>query len=133
MKKIMKVMTMVLFVVSMTAVTSCTKDNANLIIGRWKMSKITGSSHGVTYSMSINEFMEAYGEGDTEDFIIEFKNDGKVYVGNDSSHYSVSGNKLTVTEGEISVQLTIKKLTVSKLVLVQKEDDVDMAIEFQRL
>lgn len=126
-------MTMVLFVVSMAAVTSCTKDNANLIIGRWKMSKITGSSHGVTYSMSINEFMEAYGEGDMEDFIIEFKNDGKVYVGNDSSHYSVSGNKLTITEGEISVQLTIKKLTVSKLVLVQKEDDVDMAIEFQRL
>jgi hypothetical protein len=34
---------------------------------------------------------------------------------------------------QYGVQVTIKKLTVSKLVLVQKEDDVDMAIEFQRL
>ncbi len=123
---------MVLFVVSMTAVTSCSKDNANLILGKWKMTKITAYAEGVPYSMSIHEFMEAYGESGMEDFVIEFKNDGKVYVGDVAAPYSISRNTLTVVEGEDTVEMTIKKLTNSKLVLGHKEDDVEMAITFEK-
>lgn len=126
-------MTMVLFIVSMTAVTSCSKDNTNLILGKWKMAKITGSAQGVTYTISMHEFMEAYGGNGWDDFVIEFKNDGKVYAGDEAFSYSINRDKLTVFEGEDTVEMTINKLTSSKLVLGHREDDVDMAMEFQRL
>lgn len=126
-------MTVVLFVVSMTALPSCSKDNADLILGKWKMTQIMGTEHGVTYSISVHEFMESYGLNEYEDFIIEFKNDGNVYVENVASPYSIDRDRLTIYEGEISVEMKIYKLTTSKLVLGRKEDDAEMQIEFQRL
>ena len=133
MKKTMKVLAMVLFVVGMTALTSCSKDNSELILGKWKMTKITGSVEGVTYTISIDEFLEAYGVEDAEDFIIEFKSDGMVYAGDEVSPYSINRNTLTVTEGDDVVDMTIKKLTSSKLILSFSEEDVDMSMEFQKL
>ena len=124
---------MVLFVVGMTSLTSCSKDNSELILGKWKMTKITGTSQGVNYTISIDEFLEAYGEEDVEDFIIEFKSDGMVYYGDEALPYFINRNTLTVNTGEDEIEMTIEKLTNSKLILGHTEEDVDMSIEFQKL
>ena len=133
MKKIVKVLAVVLFVVGMTALTSCSKDKTELILGKWKMTKITGTTQGMTYTISMDEFMEAYGVEDAEDFIIEFKSDGMVYAGDEASPYSIVGNKLTISEDEDEIEMTIEKLTSAKLILGHTEEDVDMSIEFKKL
>ena len=129
----MKVMAVVLFVIGMTALTSCSKDNSELILGKWKLTKITGTTQGVSYTVSIDEFMAAYGAEDAEDFIMEFKSDGTVCIGNEVTTYSINHSTLTVVEDEGPVEMTIEKLTSSTMILGHTEEDVEMSIEFQKL
>ena len=127
MKKAMKIMAMVLFVCGMTALTSCTKDNSDLILGKWKFDKATVSFGGETIQMTAADLaamMDLNGMSDDE-LIFEFKSDGKVYAGGESgpANYTVDGNKLKVISPDTTFEMIITKLTNTTLIVEPQFDD----------
>ena len=56
----MKIMAMVLFVASMTALTSCTKSNAELILGKWSLESVKATYGGTTIEMTIADLLSMY-------------------------------------------------------------------------
>ena len=138
MKKTLKVMAMLLFVVSMTTLTSCKKENTKLIVGRWECVTASYTDDGITESIPALKGM-----------VWEFKADGKVVA--DASidlqdidiieadaTYVVSGNTLTIRSVEIDHDIEtetylIKELTNSKLVLQERDNDDYLLIEFKKI
>ena len=120
-------MAMVLFVISMTTLTSCTKDNSDLIIGKWKFDKATVSFGGESMEMTAADLAVMMGlNGLSEDeLIIEFKSDGKVYASDEPepANYTVDGNKLTVISPEDTFKMIISKLTNTTLIVEPEFDD----------
>ena len=123
-------MAMVLFVVGMTALTSCTKSKEKMILGKWELEKVSASMGGYTFQITANELismLEAY-EGEFEDVdevILEFKNDGYVYFQGDGARYVLEGDKLTLEAGEDTLEATIIELTDSSLTLEGTESEFD--------
>ena len=120
-------MAMVLFVFGMTALTSCTKDNSDLILGKWKFDKATVSFGGETIQMTAADLaamMDLNGMSDDE-LIFEFKSDGKVYAGGESgpANYTVDGNKLKVISPDTTFEMIITKLTNTTLIVEPQFDD----------
>lgn len=131
-------MAMLLFVVSMTALTSCKKENTKLIVGRWECVTASYTDDGITESIPALKGM-----------VWEFKADGKVVA--DASidlqdidiieadaTYVVSGNTLTIRSVEIDHDVEtetylIKELTNSKLVLQERDNDDYLLIEFKKI
>ena len=129
MKRTMKVMAMVLFVISMTALTSCTKDNSDLILGKWKFDKATMSYGGQTVQLTAADLADMMNfQGSSDEFVVDFKSDGKVYASDEPepANYTLDGSKLTVFTPEITFRMTITKLTSSTLVVEPELDDDEM-------
>lgn len=133
-----KVLTLLLFVASLTAMTSCKKVDKNLIVGSWKCSSATITKFGVSADYEL-----AVGINWT------FQSDGKLIadlvpeldIDNATLNYVISGNRLRVSwieyDGDMEVKFfTIKELTNSKLTLVEVEDELDddyLTLNFVRL
>ena len=122
---------MVLFVVGMTALTSCTKNKEKQILGKWKLEKVSVTLGGYTIQMTtaqLAEMLGEYGEGfeDVDEVVIEFKKDGNVYYQEESAKYVIDGEKLTLSDsnGE-SLEATIIELTKTEMTLEGKEVEVD--------
>ena len=149
MKKTMKIMAMVLFVIGMTALTSCSKGKDKLIIGKWEISSISISGGGYNMDLTMEEFYELLGADaeDAEPIVLEFRNDGKVYMVNmdadveEGLPYSIDGDKLTVQvtdeegneeyETMIIKELTEKALTLERTGMVEElDDDMTVALHF---
>ena len=129
MKKAMKIMAMVLFVMGMTALTSCTKDNSDLILGKWKFDKATMSYGGQTVQLTAADLADMMNfQGSSDEFVVDFKSDGKVYASDEPepANYTLDGSKLTVFTPEITFRMTITKLTSSTLVVEPEFDDDEM-------
>ena len=127
MKKALKVLTMVLFVVGLATMTSCNKDKEDLIVGKWQMESITLTEGEETMSLTVAEFASIFGE-DIDIAAVEFKSDGTMYELAENEYmgtYTVEGDKLTVVEDDEAQVMTIKELTSSKLVLEGIEYDED--------
>ena len=136
MKKTLKVMAMLLFMVSMTALTSCNKQAENLIVGKWECTTATYIEEGVSYPVP-----------ELTGMVWEFKANGDLIatasldgVENTATvTYVILGDVLTVTsvelDGEIDTEAyDIKELTKSKLVLEQTDDwDETLVIEFKKI
>lgn len=121
-------MAMVLFVVGMTAFTSCTKSNEKMILGKWKLENVTASFAGQTFNMSVSDLialLELEGEEvDVEEVILEFKNDGYVYFQGEGVRYTVDDDILTLEEDENkTLQATITEMTKSEMTLEGEEKD----------
>lgn len=132
---------MVLFVVSMTALTSCTKSKEKLILGKWKLETITMNYGGQSVSLTTEAFAEMFGE-DLKDITLEFRDNGYAYFNGQGVPYAVDGDYITVTEDGESMQMTIAELTSSKLLLevsVPMDENelslgmVDMVLELSKL
>ena len=122
-------MAMVLFVISMTALTSCTKDNSDLILGKWKFDKATMSYGGQTVQLTAADLADMMNfQGSSDEFVVDFKSDGKVYASDEPepANYTLDGSKLTVFTPEITFRMTITKLTSSTLVVEPELDDDEM-------
>ena len=133
-----KVLTLLLFVASLTAMTSCKKVDKNLIIGSWKCSSATLTTLGVPMDYPLAEGMNW-----------TFQSDGKLIaelvpeldIDNATLNYVISGNRLRVSwieyDGDMEVKFfTIKELTNSKLTLAEFEDELDddyLTLNFVRL
>ena len=131
-------MAMLLFVVSMTALTSCKKENTKLIVGRWECVTASYTDDGITDSIPALKGM-----------VWEFKSDGKVVADvsidlpdidiiEADATYVVSGNTLTIRSVEIDHDVEtetylIKELTNSKLVLQERDNDDYLLIEFKKI
>ena len=131
MKKALKIMAMVLFVVGMTALTSCTKSKEKMILGNWQLEKVSVAMGGYTFEITVDQLMEMlgdYGEevGDIDDVILEFKNDGYVYYQGDGARYVLEGDKLTFDAGEgETIEVTITELTKTEMILEGTETEED--------
>jgi uncharacterized protein (TIGR03066 family) len=137
MKKTLKVMAMLLFVVSMTTLTSCKKENTKLIVGRWECVTASYTDDGITESIPALKGM-----------VWEFKADGKVVADvsidlpdidiiEADATYVVSGDVLTIksveSDGDIDTEkYLIKELTKSKLMLEERDDDEVLVLEFKK-
>ena len=127
---------MLFFVVSMTALTSCSKKSEKLIVGKWECIAASYTENGETQS-----FTELNG------MIWEFKSDGTVVGsmpedfddGTDLSvTYVIIGDQLTMSyideDGDPEMEIyTIKELTSSKLVLEEVDGETTVAIEFKKI
>lgn len=152
MKKTMKIMAMVLFVIGMTALTSCSKGKDKLIIGKWEISSISISGGGYNMDLTMEEFYELLGADaeDAEPIVLEFRNDGKVYMVDTEDDveeglpYSIDGDKLTVQvtneegneeyETMIIKELTEKALTLERTGMVEElDDDMTVALHFKKV
>ena len=125
----MKIMATVLFVMGMTALTSCTKDNSDLILGKWKFDKATMSYGGQTVQLTAADLADMMNfQGSSDEFVVDFKSDGKVYASDEPepANYTLDGSKLTVFTPEITFRMTITKLTSSTLVVEPELDDDEM-------
>ena len=129
-------MAMLLFVMSMTALTSCNKEKTNLIVGKWECTTATYTEAGVTQSVPWVIGM-----------VWEFKSDGTV-ISNSididdeeievSATYVVTGDALTITgvdeDGDIDTETyLIKELTKSKLLLEERDEDELFVLEFKKI
>ena len=138
MKKALKVMAMLLFVVSMTALTSCKKEKDKLIIGKWECVTATYTDEGVTQTIPYLTGM-----------VWEFKANGTVVAEipgdysdveevEDNATYVVSGDALTIksidSDGDIDTETyIIKELTKSKLVLEERDEDELLVLDFKKI
>ena len=122
-------MAMVLFVMGMTTLTSCTKDNSGLIVGKWKFEKASVSYGGESWQMSAADLTAMMGlQGmSSDEFVVEFMSDGRVYASDEpeAASYTIDGSKLTVITPEDTYKMTITKLTSSTLI-VEPQFDAEM-------
>ena len=120
MKKAMKIMAMVLFVVGMTALTSCSKSNEERILGKWELESISLNVNGMTMQLTPTQLAQLMGislEEELGKIILEFKNDGYLYYQDEKVEYTVNDDQLTIKmdDGEPLVA-TITELTNKELV-----------------
>ena len=130
---------MLLFVFSMTALTSCNKEAENLIVGKWECTAATYTDEGSTYSVPelIGMIWEFKANGDIIGIIPEDLVEDDEYTAEAS--YVILGNVLTITstdlDGDIdSESYVIKELTKSKLVLEETDEWNETAVlEFKKI
>ena len=123
---------MLLFVVSMTALTSCKKENKNLILGKWECVTASFTEDGET-----NPVHGVIG------MVWEFKSNGTVIATlpeddeGGTASYVVLDNQLTITStdeyGDVDMQTyTIKELTKTKLMLEKSHGNDLLSVEFKK-
>ena len=130
-------MAMLLFVFSMTALTSCNKEAENLIVGKWECTTATYTDEGSTYSVPelIGMIWEFKANGDLIGTILDVEDDD--YTAEAS--YVILGNILTITstdlDGDVDTEsYVIKELTKSKLVLEETDEwDETAVLEFKKI
>lgn len=111
---------MVLFVVGMTALTSCSKSNEERILGKWELESISLNVNGMTMQMTPTQLAQLMGislEEELGKIILEFKSDGYLYYQDEKVEYTVNDDQLTIKmdDGEPLVA-TITELTNKELV-----------------
>ena len=133
-------MAMLLFVFSMTALTSCNKEAENLIVGKWECTTATYTDEGSTYSVPelIGMIWEFKANGDLIGTILDDEDDYDDV--SETASYVILGNILTITstdlDGDVdSESYIIKELTKSKLVLEDDdyEWDENAVLEFKKI
>lgn len=147
MKKAFKVLAMFLVVVSMAALSSCSKKDS--IVGKWQYA--SASIEVATDIPEVQEYVSQYQllmDVLFADMVWEFKEDGSLVVTgsmvdpedmDEKVTYSVNGNVLTIHGGEFEDEnINIDELTSKKLVLSFEEEDEDFGmmkevIEFKRI
>ena len=137
MKKALKAMAMLLFVFSMTALTSCNKEAEQLIVGKWECTAATYTDEGSTYSVPelIGMIWEFKANGDLIGTLLDVEDDD--YTAEAS--YVILGNILTITstdlDGDVDTEsYVIKELTKSKLVLEETNEwDETAVLEFKKI
>ena len=130
-------MAMLLFVFSMTALTSCNKEAENLIVGKWECTTATYTDEGSTYSVPELIWMiwEFKANGDLIGTLLDVEDDD--YTAEAS--YVILGNILTITstdlDGDVDTEsYVIKELTKSKLVLEETDEwDETAVLEFKKI
>ena len=125
-------MAMVLFVVGMTALTSCSKSNEERILGKWELESISLNVNGMTMQLTptqLAQLMEIPLEEELGKIILEFKSDGYLYYKDEKVEYTVNDDQLTIKmdDGEPLVA-TITELTNKELVFEAEDFNSESGI-----
>lgn len=138
MKKALKAMAMLLFVFSMTALTSCNKEAENLIVGKWECTTATYTDEGSTYSVPelIGMIWEFKANGNLIGTVLYDEDDYDDV--SETASYVILGNILTITstdlDGDVdSESYVIKELTKTKLVIKDSDWDEEAMVEFKKI
>ncbi len=126
MKKFKIAALLMCFVAVSMVFTSCSK-NEDLIIGKWKVTKVT-------------EGDRVYTEGEEIGSIWEFKSDNTFtlsfeYAGQSMSvpgTYAINDDELTITMYGEAETATIDKLNKSKMILSSVDEGVKIVEEFEK-
>lgn len=123
---------MVLFVVGMTALTSCSKSNEERILGKWELESISLNVNGMTMQLTptqLAQLMEIPLEEELGKIILEFKSDGYLYYQDEKVEYTVNDDQLTIKmdDGEPLVA-TITELTNKELVFEAEDFNSESGI-----
>lgn len=108
MKRITKLVAMLLCLVAYATFTSCSKGNEDLILGKWKCTRVQAYWGEST----------TYGEEGVGD-IYEFKSDGELVI-TKASDNSIQITTYTVYENTVTIyglSFVVEELTKSKLIL----------------
>ena len=113
MKKITKLMVLLLTVASIAMFASCSKDNEDLIVGKWKLTQ--DSSDGVNWHTA-----------EWSNLVYNFNTDGTVEAFGISVPYTIDGTTLvingktntiiTLTSSELIIREEYKEHTYRKLI-----------------
>ena len=126
MKKAIKLFALVLGMAGIMMFTACSKDNEDLIVGKWNVTSVTQDNETYspsTYGMTMTfEFTE---DGTvTETFDMDFM--GETEHDSETGTYSVDGDKLVMTVDDETLSGTItnldKKVLEISVVYVDEED-----------
>lgn len=130
----MKIMAMVLFVLGMTALSSCSKSKDKLIVGEWKLNSFTVITNEGSYDLDVDLLWEMIGveEEEQEDIVFKFT-DGKVYMNDEGGlSYTVNGDQLTIEVNEGASQqyevMTISELTEKAMTLEKTKIDEETQV-----
>lgn len=131
-------MAMLLFVFSMTALTSCNKEAENLIVGKWECTTATYTDEGSTYSVPelIGMIWEFKANGNLIGTVLYDEDDYDDV--SETASYVILGNILTITstdlDGDVdSESYVIKELTKTKLVIKDSDWDEEAMVEFKKI
>ena len=115
MKKL-KVLAMMLCIATMGLTTSCSKDNEDLIVGKWKC---TASTTTIT-NLTTNE-VTTHNDPSTIGMTFEFTKDGKMIFNGQTLSYTVNGNEFSMIfdNGEKN-NFDINELTEDELKISSK-------------
>jgi len=133
MKKAMRIMSLVLFVVGMTALTSCSKSNEKLILGKWELEKVSAIYMGQTFEMTIDDLAAMIGVEEVENVCLEFKNNGTVIAADgDIANYTIDKEKLTISSDGVSYEMKIIELTKKDLTVEATEEGTTVTLYFKK-
>lgn len=112
----LKVIALMLCIATLGLTTSCSKDNEDLIIGKWKcVSSIHESVDPETHELRTYN-------NESVGVTMEFFEDGKVTMaGEGTTDYSISGDYLYMDSGRQKIE--IKKLTKKEMTLFADNSD----------
>ena len=131
-------MALLLFVVSMTTLTSCNKEAEKLIVGKWECTSAVHTEYSVSHTMPwlIGMVWEFKTNGDFIGTIDDLDEQyGDITV---SASYVILGDVLTITyvdeDGDFdSESYIIKELTKTKLVIKDSDWDDEAVVEFKKI
>ena len=131
----MRIMAMVLFVLGMTALSSCSKSKEDLIVGKWELETISATYDNQVYEMDVEDVAAIFNLTNVEKFILEFNAKGEVIYSGMKDTYTIAGDKLTIKHGDESIEMNIKELTSKELSLEAKaaEDGLDVILNFKKV
>lgn len=145
MKKTTKVFAMLLFVLSLTILTSCNKTNEQLIIGKWECVTATMTMDGETGTIPgmVGAFWIFGADGTLTGESAE-NSDPNANASSNPATYVVKDNQVTITglnhaDESRTVIYTIKELTNRKLLLEASAEvpssshEISTSMEFKRV
>ncbi len=109
MQKITKALTLLLFLTSLSTLTSCKKTNYELIIGQWKC--IEATKHGQSDEMENN--IGVVWNFTSDRTMQTIFTDGITY----ETKYEIEDDILTIIDDDSPIPFTITKLTNNELIL----------------
>ena len=117
-------MAMLLFVMSMTALTSCNKEKTNLIVGKWECTTATYTEAGVTQSVPWVIGM-----------VWEFKSDGTIISNSidiDDEEIEVSATYVVTAQNPLTGEFCSSKVQVlSTIVAKNANTDGSISLEYR--
>ncbi|MGB3777700.1 MAG: lipocalin family protein [Tunicatimonas sp.] len=148
---------LIIGLLSLTALVSCNKNDEESddpqgdIVGTWRAQSITFTVDGVSFRDYVkklfadsgtpisDEDLDAFTDetsADADDLasVLEFKSGGTVLVTDtddgttDTNTWTISGNTLTIDDGDEADVFTIERLTGSELHLVSVFEDGDLGL-----
>lgn len=125
MKKLLRVFALLACVATMGIMSSCTKSNEDLIVGKWEL--VTIENDGTIYGREAQDLTDFWRFTADGTWIMYYKEE------RDQGNYKINGDKLFLYEDGYYSELHILELSESKMILnnciIYVDDEIDRSYE----